>query len=140
MIIVSLIFGVIWPPIQNIIDLFAQSWVSMGALGVGLFMFFNRLLIPLGLHHVINSYIYYELGSFTTETGEILTGEIPRFLNGDPTAGYFLAGFFVVLMFGVPGIAFAIYRASRKEEKVRVKGIMGSGAFTAFLTNITEPE
>ncbi|MDN6731128.1 MAG: PTS transporter subunit EIIC, partial [Atopostipes suicloacalis] len=139
MIIVSLIFGVIWPPVQNIIDLFAQSWVGMGALGVGLFMFFNRLLIPLGLHHVINTYIYFELGSFTTGAGETLTGEIPRFLNGDPTAGYFLAGFFVVLMFGVPGIAFAIYRASRKEEKERVKGIMGSGAFTAFLTNITEP-
>lgn len=139
MIVVSLIFGYIWPPIQNVIDTFAQSWVGMGAFGVGLFMFFNRLLIPLGLHHVINTYIYFDLGSYTTEAGETLSGEIPRFLNGDPTAGYFLAGFFIVMMFGVPGIAFAVYRAARKENKDRVKGIMGSGAFTAFLTNITEP-
>lgn len=139
MIVVSLIFGFIWAPVQNAIDLFAQSWVGMGAFGVGLFLFFNRLLIPLGLHHVINTYIYFELGSFTTQTGETLSGEIPRFLNGDPTAGYFLAGFFIVMMFGVPGITFAIYRASREENKERVKGIMGSGAFTSFLTNITEP-
>lgn len=139
MIIVAFVFGFIWPPIQNVLDTFAQSWVGMGALGVGLFMFLNRLLIPLGLHHVINSYIYFDLGSYTNEAGEVLTGEIPRFLNGDPTAGYFLAGFFVVMMFGIPGIAFAIYRASFEENKKRVGGIMGSAAFTSFLTNITEP-
>jgi len=139
MIAVAFLFGYIWPPIQNVLDAFAQSWVNMGALGVGIFMFLNRLLIPVGLHHVINSYIYFDLGSFTTEAGETVTGEIPRFLNGDPTAGYFLAGFFVVMMFGIPGIASAIYRASYDENKERVGGIMGSGAFTSFLTNITEP-
>lgn len=102
-------------------------------------MFLNRLLIPLGLHHVINSYIYFDLGEFTNAAGEVVTGEIPRFLNGDPTAGLFLAGFFVVMMFGVPGICLAIYNASYKENKNRVKGIMGSGAATSFITNITEP-
>lgn len=139
MIILSFIFGFIWPPVQNVIDAFAQSWIGMGAVGAGLFLFFNRLLIPLGLHHVINSYIYFDIGSFTTEAGETVTGEIPRFLNGDPAAGYFLAGFFIVMMFGVPGIAFAMYRAAYKDNRDRVSGIMGSGAFTSFLTNITEP-
>lgn len=138
-IVVSFILGLIWPPIQNLLDTFAQSLIGMGAIGVGIYIFLNRLLIPLGLHHVLNSYIYFEVGEFTTEAGEIVTGEIPRFLNGDPTAGFFLAGFFVVMMFGIPGIAFAIYRASYKQNKERVKGIMGSSAFTSFLTNITEP-
>ncbi|OJF91894.1 PTS transporter subunit EIIC [Alkalibacterium sp. 20] len=137
--VVAIVFGFIWPIIQSGIDTFAQTWVQMGALGVGLFMFFNRLLIPLGLHHVINSYIYFDLGEFTTEAGEVVQGEIPRFLNGDPTAGLFLAGFFVVMMFGIPGICLAIYRAAYKENKERVKGIMGSGATTSFITNITEP-
>lgn len=135
----AFVFGFIWPPIQTALDAFAQSWVEMGALGVGLFMFLNRLLIPLGLHHVINSYIYFDLGEFTNAAGEVVTGEIPRFLNGDPTAGLFLAGFFVVMMFGVPGICLAIYNAAYKENKTRVKGIMGSGAATSFITNITEP-
>lgn len=136
---VAILFGFIWPPIQNGLDAFAQSWVGMGAFGVGIFMFLNRLLIPLGLHHVINSYVYFDLGSFTTQSGEVVQGEIPRFLNGDPTAGLFLAGFFVVMMFGVPAICLAIYKAAKKENKERVKGVMGSGAGTAFITNITEP-
>lgn len=139
MTIVAFIFGFIWPAVQSALDTFAQTWVEMGALGVGLFMFLNRLLIPLGLHHVINSYIYFDLGEFTTAAGDVVQGEIPRFLNGDPTAGLFLAGFFVVMMFGVPGICLAIYNASYKENKNRVKGIMGSGAATSFITNITEP-
>lgn len=138
-IIISFILGLIWPPIQNVLDTFAQSLIGMGAVGVGIYLFLNRLLIPLGLHHVLNSYIYFEVGEFTTEAGEVVTGEIPRFLNGDPTAGFFLAGFFIVMMFGIPGIAFAIYRASYKRNKERVKGVMGSSAFTSFLTNITEP-
>lgn len=139
MIVASFVFGLIWPSIQNVLDAFAQSLIGMGAIGVGIYLFLNRLLIPLGLHHVLNSYIYFEVGEFTTEAGEIVTGEIPRFLNGDPTAGLFLSGFFVVMMFGVPGMAFAMYRASRKENKERVQGVMGSGAFTSFLTNISEP-
>ena len=137
--ITAFLFGFIWPVIQTGLDAFAQTWVQMGALGVGLFMFLNRLLIPLGLHHVINSYVYFDLGTFTTGAGEVVHGEIPRFLNGDPTAGLFLAGFFVVMMFGVPGICLAIYNASYKENRNRVKGIMGSGAATSFITNITEP-
>lgn len=136
---VSILFGLIWPSVQSALDVFAQTWVQMGALGVGLFMFLNRLLIPLGLHHVINSYIYFDLGEFTNEAGQVFQGEIPRFLNGDPTAGYFLAGFFVIMMFGVPGICLAIYKTAYKDNKERVKGIMGGGAFTSFLTNITEP-
>lgn len=137
--VVAFLFGFIWPIIQTGLDAFAQTWVEMGALGVGLFMFLNRLLIPLGLHHVINSYVYFDLGTFTTGTGEVIHGEIPRFLSGDPTAGLFLAGFFVIMMFGVPGICLAIYNAAYKENKNRVKGIMGSGAATSFVTNITEP-
>ncbi|MFD1347995.1 PTS transporter subunit EIIC [Oceanobacillus caeni] len=138
-IFVAFLCGYIWPFIQSGIDAFAHTWMEMGALGVGIFAFLNRLLIPLGLHHVINSYIYFDLGTFTNGAGEVIKGEIPRFLAGDPSAGAFLSGFFVIMMFGVPGICLAIYRTAYKKNKERVKGAMGSGAFTSFLTNITEP-
>lgn len=62
-----------------------------------------------------------------------------RFINGDPQAGLFLSGFFVVMMFGIPAICLAIYKAAYKENKEMVKGIMGSGAGTSFIANITEP-
>lgn len=132
-------FGFIWPYMQMGIDSFAKLLVDMGAIGVGIFLFLNRLLIPFGLHHVLNTYIYYDLGSYTSPSGEIFKGEMTRFINGDPSAGLFLSGFFVVMMFGVPAICLAIYKASFKKNKGMVKGIMGSGAATSFISNITEP-
>ena len=137
--ITSVVFGILWPFAQAGIDSFARLLVNMGALGVGIFMFLNRLLIPFGLHHVLNTYVYYDLGSYTAPNGEAFRGEMTRFINGDPQAGLFLSGFFVVMMFGVPAICLAIYRAAFKENKDMVKGIMGSGAATSFISNITEP-
>lgn len=137
--ITSVVFGILWPFAQAGIDSFARLLVNMGALGVGIFMFLNRLLIPFGLHHVLNTYVYYDLGSYTAPSGEVFRGEMTRFINGDPQAGLFLSGFFVVMMFGVPAICLAIYRAAFKENKDMVKGIMGSGAATSFISNITEP-
>lgn len=137
--VTAVIFGYIWPFFQTAIDSFAHLLVSMGALGVGIYMFLNRLLIPFGLHHVLNTYVYYDLGSFTSPSGEVFRGEMTRFINGDPNAGLFLSGFFVVMMFGVPAICLAIYKAAFKKNKEMAKGIMGSGAATSFIANITEP-
>lgn len=135
----SVVFGFIWPLIQTGIDNFAKMLVGMGAFGVGIFMFLNRLLIPFGLHHVLNTYVYYDLGTYTSPSGEVFRGEMTRFINGDPHAGLFLSGFFIVMMFGVPAICLAIYKAAFKENKKMVKGVMGSGAATSFIANITEP-
>ena len=137
--ITSVVFCILWPFSQAGIDSFARLLVNMGAFGVGIFMFLNRLLIPFGLHHVLNTYVYYDLGSYTAPNGEVFRGEMTRFINGDPQAGLFLSGFFVVMMFGVPAICLAIYRAAFKENKDMVKGVMGSGAATSFISNITEP-
>ncbi|MCB5952468.1 PTS transporter subunit EIIC [Enterococcus sp. BWT-B8] len=135
----AVILGFIWPIIQMGIDNFAKMLVNMGAFGVGIFMFLNRLLIPFGLHHVLNTYVYYDLGEYVSPSGDVFRGEMTRFINGDPQAGLFLSGFFVVMMFGVPAICLAIYHAAFKENKKMVKGIMGSGAATSFIANITEP-
>lgn len=137
--ITSVIFGYLWPYAQAAIDAFARMLVNMGAFGVGLFAFLNRLLIPFGLHHVLNTYVYFDLGSYTTPTGDVVRGEITRFISGDPEAGLFLSGFFVVMMFGIPAICLAIYKAAKMQNKQMVKGIMGSGAVTSFISNITEP-
>ena len=137
--VAAFILGYVWPLIQMGIDQFAKLLMSMGALGVGVFMFLNRLLIPFGLHHVMNTYVYYDMGKYVAPNGQVFRGEITRFINGDPTAGLFLSGFFVVMMFGVPAICLAIYKAAYKDQKKMTKGIMGSGATTSFIAGITEP-
>ena len=132
------VLSFIWPTIQTGLDTFAIAIGGMGALGVFIFGFLNRLLIPVGLHHVFNTYIYYSLGSYTMANGEVVTGEMTRFISGDPTAGLFLTMFFVMMMFGLPGAALAIARSAKKKKK-EVEGLMVSSAVTSFVTGITEP-
>ncbi|PUB10126.1 N-acetylglucosamine-specific PTS transporter subunit IIBC [Paenisporosarcina sp. OV554] len=139
MTILAGLLGYLWPPVQQGIDA-AGDWVlNAGMLGVGAYGFLNRLLIPVGLHHVINTVVWFDFGTFTNANGEVVRGEINRFLNGDKTAGPFLAGFFPIMMFGLPAACLAMYMAAKKEKKAIVGGMFISIAFTAFLTGITEP-
>ncbi|KHE66775.1 PTS transporter subunit EIIC, partial [Halobacillus sp. BBL2006] len=86
MVLLAGIFGFIWPPIQEGINALGEWILGAGATGVGLYGFLNRLLIPVGLHHVLNTLIWFVFGEY-----EGATGEIGRFFAGDPTAGYFMA-------------------------------------------------
>lgn len=138
MIILALVFNYIWPPVQNGIDAFAIFISHLGALGAGIFGFVGRLLIPFGLHHIINTYIWFVFGEFTNNLGHFM-GDIPRFLNGDPTAGMFQAGLFPIMMFGLPGACFAMILASKKENRKKISGLLMGAALTSFLTGITEP-
>lgn len=132
-------FSFIWPPIEAGLDTFAIGLGSMGIIGVFLFGFLNRVLIPTGLHHVFNAYIFYELGSYTTANGTVVTGEMTRFLAGDPSAGSFLIMFYVIMVFGIPGAALAMYKTARPENKEEVKGLANSGALTSIFAGVTEP-
>ena len=138
-IILAYAFSIIWPTIESVLDQFAMGLGSMGILGVFLFGFLNRILIPTGLHHVFNAYIFYELGTYTTANGTVVTGEMSRFLAGDPSAGAFLVMFYVIMVFGIPGVAAAMYKTAYPENKEEVKGLANSGALTSILAGVTEP-
>jgi PTS system N-acetylglucosamine-specific IIC component len=110
-----------------------------GAFGAFVYGFANRMLIPLGLHHIPNSYVWFLYGDYQTPDGHVVTGELTRFAAGDPTAGILTSGFYPVLMFGLPAAALAmIHVANRKQRKVAV-GILSAAALTALLTGVTEP-
>ncbi|MFH4118103.1 PTS transporter subunit EIIC, partial [Acinetobacter baumannii] len=70
--------------------------VSAGALGSGIFGFINRLLIPAGLHQVLNTIAWFQIGEFTNAAGAVFHGDINRFYAGDGTAGMFMSGFFPI--------------------------------------------
>ncbi|SES30892.1 N-acetylglucosamine-specific PTS transporter subunit IIBC [Salipaludibacillus aurantiacus] len=134
MIIFAAIFGFVWPPIQEAIDGLGQWIIGSGAVGVGVYGFLNRLLIPIGLHHVLNSLVWFEFGEFNGATGDL-----NRFFAGDPTAGQFMAGFFPIMMFALPAACFAMILAAKAHRRKAVAGMMIGIAFTSFLTGITEP-
>lgn len=131
---ISIPLAMIWSPIQDFLSNASVLVAGMGAFGVALFGFFNRLLIPLGLHHVLNSFFWFNLGEFAGKTGDL-----NRYFAGDPTAGHFMAGFYPVMMFGMPAIALAIYFSAKKENRKSIAGMLITLSLTAFLTGVTEP-
>ena len=137
--ILAAIFGYVWPPVQHAIHSGGEWIVSAGALGSGIFGFINRLLIPTGLHQVLNTIAWFQIGEFTNAAGAVFHGDINRFYAGDGTAGMFMSGFFPILMFGLPGAALAMYLAAPKARRPMVGGMLLSVAITAFLTGVTEP-
>ncbi|RKL66951.1 PTS sugar transporter [Salipaludibacillus neizhouensis] len=139
MVLLAGIFGFVWPPIQEGIHAIGQWMISAGAVGVGAFGFLNRLLIPLGLHHVLNTLVWFEFGEFTNAAGDVVRGDLSRFFAKDPSAGIFMAGFFPVMMFGLPAAGLAMIVTAKKHRRKAVTGLIGGVAFTAFLTGITEP-
>jgi N-acetylglucosamine PTS system EIICBA or EIICB component len=128
------LFGFGFPWFEGGIDTLSQWVVSAGPLGLFLYGLLNRLLLVTGLHHIINNIAWFLLGDFHGATGDL-----KRFFAGDPTAGSFMAGFFPVMMFGLPAACLAMYRNALPERRKAVGGLFLSLALTSLLTGVTEP-
>lgn len=138
-IVLGILLSFVWPPIQEKINAFSM-WAAYSSPVVAgtTYGFVERLLLPFGLHHIWNVPFFFEIGQYVNKAGELVTGDIPRFFAGDATAGI-LGGGFLIKMFGLPAAALAIFHTAKPENRLKVGGIMASGALTAFLTGITEP-
>ncbi|MPV39018.1 PTS N-acetylglucosamine transporter subunit IIBC [Georgenia subflava] len=141
-VIVAVLFALVYPAFNYVIGGFGEWVTDEGNTVIGGFVFgtVNRLLIPFGLHHLLNNLPWFQFGEFTNpDTGQVAQGDIFRFFAGDPTAGTFMTGFFPIMMFALPAAALAIWRHAKPERRKVTGGIMVSVALTAFLTGITEP-
>ncbi len=127
--LLGVVFGLLWPPIGAGINDIGTWLTGRGAVGAALFGVANRLLLPFGLHHIVNTVAWFQFND--------LTG----FLNGagHPDHGQFMTGFFPVMMFGLPAAALAMWRCAPAEKRKDVGGIMISAALASFLTGVTEP-
>lgn len=140
MILIAFILMYVWPLIFNALVNFGEHIQKLGSVGAGVYAFFNRLLIPVGLHHALNSVFWFDVAGIN---------DIPNFLGGAQSiasgkgivgvTGQYQAGFFPIMMFGLPGAALAIYQCALPENRAKVGGIMIAAAFAAFFTGITEP-
>ncbi|MEM5295374.1 N-acetylglucosamine-specific PTS transporter subunit IIBC [Burkholderia sp. JPY481] len=138
-VVLGIIFGHVWAPVQSAIDLAGHWLTTAGALGAFVFGVLNRLLLVTGLHHILNSLTWFVFGSFTPAGGAAVTGDLHRFFAGDPTAGTFMTGFFPVMMFGLPAACLAMFHEVPKERRAVAGGLLFSMALTSFLTGVTEP-
>ncbi|MGR6923692.1 PTS transporter subunit EIIC [[Actinomadura] parvosata] len=136
--LMGVVFGWLWPVIGEWIRHAGEALAAIGPVGTGIYGLINRLLIPLGLHHFVNSVVWYVVPQCDVG-GQVLGGDWNCYFGGAPHSGQFMAGFFPVMMFALPAAALAMWRAAPAHRRATVGGIMLSAALASFVTGITEP-
>lgn len=150
--LVGVLLALIWPTLGAGIAWVGQMIGRSGQYGAFLLGAGERLLIPTGLHHILNETVRFTpIGGMAVVDGQTIVGALNIFNTSlthpgaipDDTvrsATQFLAqGKIPVMMFGLPAAALAMYHAARPEHKQRVKALVLAGALTSFTTGITEP-
>ncbi len=131
--VVSVILFFIWPVVYSGLVALGEGIVGSGAIGAGIYGFLNRLLIPLGLHHALNSVFWFDVANIN---------DLSNFWSGEGTlgqTGMYMAGFFPVMMFGLPGAALAMYHTAKTNKKKIAASLLFAAALCSFLTGVTEP-
>lgn len=139
-IFIAFVLMFIWPAVYNSLVSFGEGIQGLGEFGAGIYAFFNRLLIPVGLHHALNSVFWFDVAGIN---------DLPNFLGGQGSidagvavpgvTGIYMGGFFPIMMFGLPGAALAMYHTAKPENKEKVASIMIAAGFASFFTGVTEP-
>ena len=140
-IVASVILLFVWPFVFGALVALGKGIAGMGAIGAGLYAFFNRLLIPTGLHHALNNVFWFDtigIGDLSNYWAGHVTGDVGT--TGeviDWSLGMYMSGFFPCMMFGVPAAAAAMI-ATAKNKKAAA-GLLISTAICAFVCGVTEP-
>lgn len=146
---VGVLMFFLWPYIQTAIYALGGLVRSSGYVGTLVYGFIERILIPFGLHHVFYLPFWQTgLGGSAVIDGNLVAGAQNIFfaeLASPATevfsveATRFMSGKFPLMIFGLPGMALAMYRCARPEKRRAAGGLLLSAALTAALTGITEP-
>lgn len=146
---VGILMYFIWPPIQAGIYAVGDVVLRSGYAGTWIYGLMERALIPFGLHHVFYLPFWQTAVGGTLEVGgQLIEGAQNIFFAqlADPnttqfavSATRFMSGKFPLMIFGLPGAAYAMYRCARPENRKKVGGLLLSAALTSMLTGITEP-
>lgn len=134
MMVIASVMSLVYPVFNTGLTGLGTVVGENAVVGGGIFGLVNRLLLPIGLHHIVNNVVWFLIGDY-----QGVHGDLQRFFQGDPTAGTFMTGFFPIMMFALPAAALAIWHEARPERRKLVGGIMVSVALTSFVTGITEP-
>ena len=149
--VIALVMSALYPAFNWLINEQLGGWLInagnskglAGALAVFVFGTVNRLLIPFGLHHLLNSVPWFQLGSCQTASGGTAHGDLTCFFQGvdgsNSWTGGFMTGFFPIMMFALPAAALAIWHTAKPAKRKATGALMISVALTAFITGITEP-
>lgn len=121
-----------------------HALAGVGPFGVGIFVFLERALEPMGLHHLLYMPIYYDNlvihdGIYATWTNLLpILSHSTRPLNElAPWAGFTATGW--VKLFGLPAIAAAFYSTAKPERRAGLKVILVPAIVASVVCGVTEP-
>ena len=141
---VAFLFALLWPYAQHGIESMQGFFIASGALGVWIYTFLERFLIPTGLHHFI--YSPFMFGNAVTPNGiaKDWPTHLSEFAQSDkPLRELFPGGGFALhgnsKVFAPAGIAAAFYTTARPEKRKEVLALVLPVSLTAMLIGITEP-
>lgn len=132
-ILASAVLFLVWPLVYGGLITIGETFLGWGALGAGVYVFLNRLLIPFGLHHALNSVFWFDVAGIN---------DLANFWGNAGTygeTGIYMTGFFPFMMFGLPAACLAMYQTAKENRKKSVYGLLASAAFCSFFTGVTEP-
>lgn len=147
----GIVFYWIWPFFGSLIDAVGGFIASSGVFGTFMFGFLERLLVPTGLHHILNQLVRFTpIGGTQIIAGETIVGSLNIFntylaqgstdFAAISEATRFLAqGKIPFMVFGLPAACYAIYKTAYVPNKERVKGLTSASGLASFTTGITEP-
>lgn len=141
----------IWPLFNLLIDAFGNILAQAGAFGTFIYGFLERLLIPTGLHHILNQIIRFTpIGGTAMIDGEQVSGALNIFnallMQSNPdmdvmreATRFLTQGTHPFMVFGLPAACFAMYKTAYPQNREKVKGMLLAAGLTSFFTGITEP-
>ncbi len=138
--VLGVIFGLIWPYIGRVFNSLG-NWIvdhqhdrcrRVRRASTG-------CCIPTGLHHIPNSLLWFQFGSYTERPARSRTATSTGSSPATRHAGGFMTGFFPIMMFALPAACLAMIHTARPDRRKAVAGILGAAALTSFLTGVTEP-
>ena len=141
----------IWPLFNMLINGFGSLLAAAGAFGTFIYGFLERLLIPTGLHHILNQMIRFTpLGGTAVVDGQTVSGALNIFnatlMQATPdmdimrqATRFLTQGTHPFMVFGLPAACFAMYKTALPQNREKVKGVLLAAGLTSFFTGITEP-
>lgn len=151
---VAFLFAIVWPWIQFGLMGFGQAVANpnnpaVAIPGTAVYGVLNRLLLPFGLHQILNTFFWFQLpingpaiAPITGESNNLpiwVNGDIHAFTKGIAGSGLFQSGFFPIMMGGIPAVALAMIFTANKENRSKMAGFLGGIALVSFISGITEP-
>lgn len=146
--LIGIVASYVWPTVSGALSSIQGFIMDSGYIGLFVYGFLNRILIPTGLHHLVYMpFCFTSVGGVIDVAGQAIQGASPIYMTEmaqastitalDPSIRYMLFGFSKI--FGSIGTVLAFIATAKPEKKNEARAMLIPACVTAVVAGITEP-